>query len=528
MYLLFFCVLFFFLVFFFCFDISFFFFDWRFIVFKLNFYFNSLIFSFVLFLVALTVLIFSCYYLVGELNFGYYCYVLIIFIFRIFFLNFCDNVFIIILRWDLLGISSFFLVLFYNNWDRATGSMNTVLTNRVGDYFIFIFFSSCLFSSYHFFCLGYFCDLIFLFLVFISFTKSAQYPFSRWLPKAIRAPTPVRSIVHRSTLVTAGLILIINFNFIIYNVFLIIFILVFGVFTIFFSRITALLEEDMKKLVALRTLSQMGFSFFTFGLGLNYLSFIHLISHALFKSCLFIQVGYIIHCSYGQQDSRFYGNNGNLPYFMQLQFRVTLFCLCGLFFSRGMVSKDFILEFFFFNFFSIFLTFLFFFSIFLTFLYSYRLWSGFFLRFNQTLGYIRGSYFFSFLRIFLVCFSVFFIWWLNFNFILVPSLFLYLDFFFPLFCFFLVFVVIFFFFNFFFKVFFFKFFVDYYNFFVCFFLPNYKFFDIFLNKLNFFGYRIFLYGGHFLNLYLKNINYNVMIFVVFFIVFFIYKRVTFI
>lgn len=142
----------------------------------------------------------------------------------------------------------------------------------------------------------------------------------------------MRSLVHRRTLVTAGLILLINFTRILLNGSVLIVLLLIGLFTIFFSRITALVEEDIKKVVALRTLSQIGFSIVTLGLGISFISFIHLVSHALFKSCLFIQVGYIIHCNYGQQDGRGYGYNGRLPIFMQLQLLVTLFCLCGLIF----------------------------------------------------------------------------------------------------------------------------------------------------------------------------------------------------
>lgn len=214
--------------------------------------------------------------------------------------------------------------------------------------------------------------LIFL-LILTAFTKSAQFPFSSWLPKAIRAPTPVRSLVHRRTLVTAGLILLINFNFLLIHKNVSFVCLSIGIFTIFFSRITALVEEDLKKVVALSTLSQMGFSIVTLGLGLTFISFIHLVRHALFKRCLFIQVGYIIHCSFGQQDGRNYSNNGNLPNFIQLQLLVTLFCLCGLIFSRGAVRKDFILEIFFNNYYIIFFRFMFFLSVYLTFGYSYRL-----------------------------------------------------------------------------------------------------------------------------------------------------------
>lgn len=164
-----------------------------------------------------------------------------------------------------------------------------------------------------------------------------------------------------------------NFTNLLLNGSILIVILLVGIFTIFFSRITALVEEDIKKVVALSTLSQIGFSIVMLGLGLRFVSFIHLVRHALFKRCLFIQVGYIIHSSYGQQDGRGYGYNGNLPIFIQMQLLVTLFCLCGLIFSRGIVRKDLILELFFMNNNILIFSLLFFVSIFLTFGYSYRL-----------------------------------------------------------------------------------------------------------------------------------------------------------
>lgn len=183
----------------------------------------------------------------------------------------------------------------------------------------------------------------------------------------------MRSLVHRRTLVTAGLILLINFTRLIIQRSVIVILLVIGLFTIFFSSVTALVEEDLKKVVALRTLSQIGFSMLTLGLGLSFVSYLHLLRHALFKRCLFMQVGYIIHCSGGQQDGRGYRNNNNLPFFIQIQLMVTLFCLCGLIFSSGAVSKDYVLEFFFSNTTIIIFSLIFFISVFLTFCYSYRL-----------------------------------------------------------------------------------------------------------------------------------------------------------
>lgn len=129
----------------------FFFLEWLFFMLKYNFYLNSVLFSIILLVVTLSVILFSSYYLSGELNFYYYYFILIMFVLRIFSLNFSLNTFSMLLSWDLLGITSFFLVLFYNNWDRNRGSINTVLTNRLGDFFLFVFFSFSLFLNLNFF-----------------------------------------------------------------------------------------------------------------------------------------------------------------------------------------------------------------------------------------------------------------------------------------------------------------------------------------------------------------------------------------
>lgn len=491
--------------------------EWDFLSLKFNFYFNRILFSFILFLVTLRVLVFRTYYLNSELNFNYYYFVLLIFVGRMFILNFRNRIFTILLRWDLLGISRFFLVLFYNNWDRCRGAINTALTNRLGDYFIFIFFRGSIFRGYYFLRFSIFRTYLTLLLLFTAFTKRAQFPFRRWLPKAISAPTPVRSLVHRRTLVTAGLILLMNFGNLITQKNVISLILVIGLFTMFFSRITALVEEDLKKVVALRTLSQIGFSIVTLGLGLRFISFIHLVRHALFKRCLFMQVGYIIHCSFGQQDGRNYSNNGNLPNFIQLQLLVTLFCLCGLIFSRGAVRKDFILEFFFTNTFIIFFRLIFFVSVFLTFGYRYRLWKRFFLRFNKVINHYRRSVFINFLRFALVIFSITFLWWLNTNILNVPALFLYVDFFGPLFYVFLILFLSFLRLKVLFKELTYKFLVDYLAKNRIYKIKNLKFIDLFLNNINSKGYRMFSYSRLTRNNYLKRLNFNRVVVLVFFI-----------
>lgn len=497
----------------------FFFFDWDFLGLKFNFYFNSILFSFILLLVTMSVLVFSSYYLNGELNFNYYYFVLLVFVGRMFGLNFRNGVFSMLLSWDILGISSFFLVLFYNNWDSCSGAINTVLTNRLGDFFIFFFFSFSFFSGYYFISLSYFVYIPRLLLVFTAFTKSAQFPFSGWLPKAIRAPTPVRSLVHSSTLVTAGLIFIINFvdlglSFNTRQI-----VLVVGIFTMFFASVTALVEEDLKKVVALSTLSQMGFSMLTIGLGLSFVSFIHLVRHALFKSCLFMQVGYLIHCSFGQQDGRGYSNLGNIPVFIQIQLVVTLFCLCGLVFSSGAVRKDFILEIFFSNTYMFFFCIMFFFSVFFTFGYRFRLWKRFFLDFGNSVFHFSNSVLMNFLRLFLVFFSITFLWWINLNIIFLPSLFLYLDFFVPLFFFFLFIFVFFLGLKFFFYELLYKFSVDFLPKVSVYFMENFKFLDFFLLSTNSKGFSFFSLTGFLRNSFMKSLNFNSIVLLILFLFF---------
>lgn len=482
-----------FFLFFLCFIFSFYPLEWLFFSFKFNFYFNSLIFSFILCFVTLTVFVFRSYYLIGDINFSYYFFVLLIFVLSIFILNFSFNAFSILLSWDLLGISSFFLVLFYNNWDSCRGSINTVLTNRLGDFFIFVFFSSCIFSGLSFFSFIYIFWSSIFFLVLTAFTKSAQFPFSGWLPKAIRAPTPVSSLVHSRTLVTAGLLLLFNFSLMLLNVFILGFIFFFGILTTFFSRVSALVEEDLKKVVALSTLSQMGFSIMTFGLSVSFISLLHLLSHALFKSCLFIQVGYLIHCSFGQQDGRFYSFLSFVPNFIQIQLLITLFCLCGLFFTRGLVRKDLILEFFFFNYYRIFLILFFFITVFLTFFYSYRLWKGLFLNFFYSFIHYRSSVLINFLSLFLCLNSIFFIWWVNYNLVFIPSFFVFFDFFVPLFYLFLFFFISVFFYKVLIDEFVFKFLGDYFPKVFVWNFKNVKFVENFLYNLSSFFINFFIY-----------------------------------
>lgn len=188
-------------------------------------------------------------------------------------------------------------------------------------------------------------------------TKRAQLPFSAWLPAAIAAPTPVSSLVHSSTLVTAGVYLLIRFRFLIYlNDFL----LFIGLTTIFIAGLSANYECDLKKIIALSTLSQLGLMIIIVGFNFKDLSFFHLMAHAMFKSLLFLCAGVFIH-SYGDiQDIRLIsGLISSLPS-SSFYFSLRSMALCGFPFLSGFFSKDMILEIFFrgrINFFFFFLIF---------------------------------------------------------------------------------------------------------------------------------------------------------------------------
>lgn len=184
-----------------------------------------------------------------------------------------------------------------------------------------------------------------LIVIISAFTKRAQFPFSSWLPAAIAAPTPVSSLVHSSTLVTAGVYLLIRFHYLIYeyNKILNIIILV-RLITIIFSGISANIEFDIKKIIAFSTLSQLGLIILIFRFKNWELRFFHLIIHAIFKSLIFICSGIIIHSILNHQDIRYIGKFIRI---IPVRFRILLISnlsLCGIPFISGFYSKDQILE----------------------------------------------------------------------------------------------------------------------------------------------------------------------------------------
>ena len=164
------------------------------------------------------------------------------------------------------------------------------------------------------------------------------------MPAAIAAPTPVSALVHSSTLVTAGVYLLIRINLIIIEININYFLLLIGIITIIIAGVTAIIEIDIKKIIALSTLSQLGIIILTLGMGNPVLSYFHLLSHAFYKAILFICAGIVIHNIKDYQDIRKMGIGYNNLNFCISIILIANISLCGLPFLRGFYSKDLIIE----------------------------------------------------------------------------------------------------------------------------------------------------------------------------------------
>nr|YP_010994945.1 NADH dehydrogenase subunit 5 [Polypylis sp. TS-2018]WOZ13953.1 NADH dehydrogenase subunit 5 [Polypylis sp. TS-2018] len=306
----------------------------------------SILFGIVVTLISGSVFMFSRKYMSEETYFFRFSLILLSFVISMCMLIFSGSFIFMLLGWDGLGVTSFALIIFYQSKDSLVAGFQTFLINRLGDVFIIISFVAFLFSGQ--FCFSYSMSTnytILLLLCLAALTKSAQYPFSSWLPAAMAAPTPVSALVHSSTLVTAGIFLIIRMtiqNPITFD--LSEMLLFLGAITCLLGGTAALFEFDLKKIIALSTLSQLGLMVFTLGMGLPDLSLFHLFTHALFKALLFITAGGILISSFGSQDLRYLGNICNTMPFSTAIFNISGFCLMGLPFLSAFYSKHMILD----------------------------------------------------------------------------------------------------------------------------------------------------------------------------------------
>nr|YP_010454069.1 NADH dehydrogenase subunit 5 [Euprymna brenneri]QXJ42046.1 NADH dehydrogenase subunit 5 [Euprymna brenneri] len=294
------------------------------------------------------VMVFSLSYMKGDLNSFRFVIMVMLFVLSMNFLIFIPNLVSLLLGWDGLGLVSFCLVIYYQNSKSLAAGMLTVLMNRVGDCFILASISVLLvLGHWNILCfwdfLGF--ELVNFFIMIAGMTKSAQIPFSSWLPAAMAAPTPVSALVHSSTLVTAGVYLFIRFfDYLIVYYWFSVFMFYISIMTTIMSGVCALYEYDMKKIIALSTLSQLGVMMMSLSLGLPMMALFHLYTHAMFKALLFMCGGNIIHCFSGNQDMRQINNVSNMLPVTCMFLNVSNMALCGMPFLAGFYSKDLIIE----------------------------------------------------------------------------------------------------------------------------------------------------------------------------------------
>nr|QGW14866.1 NADH dehydrogenase subunit 5 [Mycalesis intermedia] len=313
--------------------------------------FMSLMFMMFVLLISSSVILYSKSYMSSELNLNRFIILVLLFVFSMILLIISPNIISIILGWDGLGLVSYCLVIYYQNIKSYNAGMLTVLSNRIGDVMILMViawmmnYGSWNYIFYLNFMKNDFCmQIISLMIILAAMTKSAQIPFSSWLPAAMAAPTPVSALVHSSTLVTAGVYLLIRFNNLLVETFFIkFFLLLFGL-TMLMAGISANYEYDLKKIIALSTLSQLGLMMSILSMGYYELAYFHLLTHAMFKALLFMCAGKVIHLMNDNQDIRMMGGMSLYIPLTSMCLNISNLALCGIPFLAGFYSKDLILE----------------------------------------------------------------------------------------------------------------------------------------------------------------------------------------
>nr|QLY90039.1 NADH dehydrogenase subunit 5 [Nemotelus notatus] len=340
----------------------------------------SLMFMSFVLLISSVVIFYSREYMAEDKNINRFIMLVLMFVFSMMMLIISPNLISILLGWDGLGLVSYCLVIYFQNVKSYNAGMLTALSNRIGDVALLLAIAWMLnYGSWNyifyleFMKMDFEMKIIGSLVVLAAMTKSAQIPFSSWLPAAMAAPTPVSALVHSSTLVTAGVYLLIRFNLLIDSTMISKILLLLAGLTMFMSGLGANFEFDLKKIIALSTLSQLGLMMSILSMGFAKLAFFHLLTHALFKALLFMCAGAIIHNMSNSQDIR---TMGNLSYHMPLTvtcLNVANLALCGMPFLAGFYSKDLILEMVSMSYVNMFIFFLYFFSTGLTVCYSFRL-----------------------------------------------------------------------------------------------------------------------------------------------------------
>ncbi len=278
-----------------------------------------------------------------------------------------DNFLQLFFGWEGVGLCSYLLIGFWFKREAANNAaIKAFIVNRVGDFglaigifIIFLLFGTLNFDEIFLLVPEFsktnlsiygsefnYITLISVFLFIGAMGKSAQFLLHTWLPDAMEGPTPVSALIHAATMVTAGVFLVVRCSPIFeYSQFAMNLISIVGMITALFAASVALVQNDIKKIIAYSTCSQLGYMFFAAGVGAYHIAMFHLFTHAFFKALLFLGAGSVIHAFQDEQDiTKMGGVWKKIPYTMVLMLIGTL-ALTGFPFLSGFYSKDAIIEF---------------------------------------------------------------------------------------------------------------------------------------------------------------------------------------
>ncbi|HSL90159.1 MAG TPA: NADH-quinone oxidoreductase subunit L [Ignavibacteriaceae bacterium] len=327
---------------------------------KLGFLIDNItvIMLFTVALISMLVHFFSIAYMKGDERYNRYFAYLGIFTFSMNGIVLTHNILMMYIFWELVGLSSYLLIGFWFEKKSASdAAKKAFIVNRIGD-------------------LGMFAGILILFLTYNTFSfseiftqlsegvlpfdshlwltvtgillfggaigKSAQFPLHVWLPDAMEGPTPVSALIHAATMVAAGVYLVIRiFGLLTADAML--FIAVIGMLSAFIPATIALTQNDIKKVLAYSTVSQLGYMIMALGVGAYKFAFFHLITHAFFKACLFLGSGSVIHAMHHEQDiTKMGGLRKKLP-LTYATFLISSLAISGIPLTSGFLSKDGIL-----------------------------------------------------------------------------------------------------------------------------------------------------------------------------------------
>jgi NADH-quinone oxidoreductase subunit L len=306
-------------------------------------------------LISLLVHIFSIEYMRGDVRYRRYFAYLGLFTFSMLGIVLTHNLLMMYIFWELVGLSSYLLIgHWFEKKSASDASKKAFLVNRIGDTGFFIGIM-ILFTHYHTFTL----DTIFsqisvgnipfnnpaaltaagILLFMGAVGKSAQFPLHVWLPDAMEGPTPVSALIHAATMVAAGVYLVARI-FVMLTADAMLTIAVIGLITSFVAATIALTQNDIKKVLAYSTVSQLGYMIMALGVGAYSYAFFHLVTHAWFKACLFLGSGSVIHAMHHEQDIRNMGGLRKKLPLTYLAFLISTLAISGVPFTSGFLSKD--------------------------------------------------------------------------------------------------------------------------------------------------------------------------------------------